>query len=251
MKAKFSLLVFSIILMFIPVLFISLSQADIKDDIAKVKICGKVTGGYNKDGLLYIALSKVVNNIEAPELEFAVVSKIDSSGEYCIEAPMGIGNVNLTVFNPPDAASELIKYKVPFATYLGNPLHINDKDISGVDIVFKPHGKTPVLMEDYDGQTVSISGKVFMDDYKDGHIGITANADEPGPPGINIVIIEKPGQYSFSIPKNFGEVYIAAFNIREDKSQSYSEVYPKNPILVKDKNIKKIDITIGQKELVH
>lgn len=251
MKAKFSLLVFSTILMFIPVLFISLSEADIKDDVAKVKICGKVTGGYNKDELLYITLSKVVNNIEAPELEFAVVSKIDSSGEYCIEVPMGIGNVNLTVFNPPDATSELIKYKVPFAMYTENPLRINDKDISGVDIVFKPHRKSPVLMEDYDGQTVSISGKVFMDDYKDGHIGITANTGEAGPPGINVVIIEKPGKYSLNVPKNFGEVYIAASNVKKGKPQFRKGAYLNNPILVEDKDIKKIDITIGQKEMVH
>ena len=101
------------------------------------------------------------------------------------------------------------------------------------------------MMEYYDGQTVSISGKVFMDDYKEGHIGITADAESAGMPGMNIVIIEKPGEYSLDVPANFGEVYIAANNIpKKGYSKYYSGHYAKNPVLVKDKAIKNINITI-------
>lgn len=237
MKIKFSLPIVLIMLICIFVFFVSLSRADVD----KVKICGNVRGEYNKAGLLYITLNKVINNREA--LEPAVVSQIDSSGEYCIEAPMGIGEVNITAFNPLKTTSILVKYKVPFAVY-PDTLSINDEDISGVDIEFKSGGESAGPMKKYSGSTVTVSGKVFMPDYKDGHIGITANVGEPGPPGVGIVTIEKPGEYSLSIPAGFGEIYIAANNIQKDRSQHFGGSYSNNPILVGNEDIKGIDIII-------
>lgn len=241
MKTKIPLFIFLVLAIMLSLFFVTLSEAAVESGSDKVKISGKVRGVYDRDAGLQVTAHKDIFHNPEKQLDFIAITEVDSFSEYLLEVPKGIGKIYVTAFNPPDKATELIPYNVPFAVYSGNPLNIKDQDIDGVDIVFRR--KTPVLMDDYNGRTVTISGRISMDNYKEGHIGITANVDRQGPPGVNMVIIDKPGKYSLKVPKDFGELYIAVFNVKDGISLGKG-IYSKNPIVVKNRNIKNIDIAI-------
>ncbi len=111
------------------------------------------------------------------------------------------------------------------------------------------------IMDNYQGETITISGEVFGQDYeiKDGgEILIVAKTRlERESPAVARTRILQPGEYSMKVPKDIGEVYIFAFRFKFLQQEVIPEtaisIYWDNPVRVGSSDIKGIDILL-QKE---
>lgn len=108
------------------------------------------------------------------------------------------------------------------------------------------------LMDTYNGPTVTVSGEVIFDSYKDGAISIFARTeDRSRPPNIAILTIPKPGKYILNIPKDFGNIYIGAINTKkglEPEPDDPRDEYVNNPIKIGSFDIDNIDIVIKNRK---
>jgi len=108
------------------------------------------------------------------------------------------------------------------------------------------------LMDTYNGPTVTVSGEVIFDSYKDGTISIFARTeDRARPPDIAILTIPKPGKYILKVPKDFGNIYIGAINTKkglEPEPDDLRDEYVNNPVKIGSSDIDKVDIVIKNRK---
>ena len=93
-------------------------------------------------------------------------------------------------------------------------INVSDSDINDVKLSFENDGLLEIpapgtKMEEYVGDTVTISGKIIVEDYEKGMVCIGAWSDQPvGRPDLAMVIISQPGPYSFKVPMNQGNINV-------------------------------------------
>jgi len=108
-----------------------------------------------------------------------------------------------------------------------------------------------MVMDTYQGPTVSISGKVIFPDYKEGqHIRILLKsfAYARGADIANIAM-PGPGDYSAKVPQNFGDIYISATVLQPGEEFPSSnnldiEYNQGEPVKVGTSDIPDIDIAL-------
>lgn len=114
---------------------------------------------------------------------------------------------------------------------------------------FMSIGRTPPLMANYRGPTVTISGNVSFKEFNEGLIIISVRDYEYR--DIATAFLPKPGDFSLRVPINIGNVFIEALNIqKQGLEQSFPEqvphgFYPNNPIYITTKDIKGINISLS------
>lgn len=250
MKNKYILFILLTFSVTLPFFFISYSNAG-AETAETVNICGEITAPHYEGGWILITALRVIDSVQ--EVEPIVKHTIPHPGEYCIEVPRGVGYINLEVFNLdsetyiPDDTDTQRDIRTPFALYADNPLMVGSEDIAGVDIVFEGIPSYQV-MAGYRGETIVISGEVYMPHYEEGSIVVTLNDGYFGEPNIASVNMDRPGKYSVKVPKNHGNIYIGAFNVLPGKSRpgpgTPKGEYRGNPLNVKAENIYVVNFNI-------
>lgn len=115
--------------------------------------------------------------------------------------------------------------------------------------------KTALLMDKYQGPTVTVSGKVLLPDYKSGTITISASHNYYGFPDIALTVIPCPGEYSLRVPKNFGNIYIRARSFQPGERPNRDVIgpsgrYSNNPLKIGSFDIKGVDLVITPRSLL-
>jgi len=114
--------------------------------------------------------------------------------------------------------------------------------------------KRKVLMDDYAGKTVKISGKVSQANYTRGFISIAVETPQNYkkvflPPDIAQKFIPRTGDYDIKVPAGIGRVYIHALNYPDkdcygDMPGVVSASYKNNPVDIGNFDIEGVDIVI-------
>ena len=160
-------------------------------------------------GQIYVTASsgKAVENFDPADL---VIEKIPGPGPYRIMVPKNCGKVFLRASCGSQNYRWGLYSSVPFGVFSGNPLAIASDDVNNADITISLPDKK--VMDSYQGQAVTVSGKIVFDGYKEGRIQIMAWSKDSkwGPPDIAVTEIAAPGPYSLRVPKGAGQIYIQA-----------------------------------------
>lgn len=210
----------------------------------KIKISGKINFSDYQNGAITIIVRREVSG------EPAFVKTIPRPGGYTIEIPQNLGFVYISAVNLKEGATKQ-SGDTPLGEFRGNPIYVGDEDIKDIDIVItKPSPKPkPILMDSYNGPTVTITGRVIFDNYKEGKISVFARSEGyRGTPDISVMKIATPGIYALKVPKNFDKkIEIMAVNIKEGMPPSPDNPkgrYSNNPIKIGSSDIKNVDIII-------
>ena len=113
--------------------------------------------------------------------------------------------------------------------------------------------KPPMMMDDYKGPIVTISGKVFggldYEKIEEGSIVILAKIVSEGESIREALTvagtrISEPGEYSIVLPKDFGNIHIVAIQLKGETPQMLRGTYQANPIKIGSSDIQGVDITL-------
>lgn len=206
-----------------------------------VTISGKVIYPEYKEGQ-QIRISASSSAKRGPaDIAFAELS---FPGEYSLEVPKDYGDLYIwvTTLQPGEKMPRKDTLQ-PSGSYRNNPLKIGSVDIKGVDLVFKT--RSFLLMDFYPGPTVTISGKVIFADYKSGMIAISVSSQSQVSTDIDLMVIPGPGEYALKVPKNFGDIYLWATNLKLGEKTPLNRPmgkYRQNPLRVGRYDIQGIDI---------
>ncbi len=114
---------------------------------------------------------------------------------------------------------------------------------------FMSGGRTPPLMANYRGPTVTISGNVGFEGFEEGIIVVSVRDYEYK--DIAAVFLSNPGDFSLKVPLNIGNIFIEALNIQKQNlgrnlpEQVPHGFYPHNPLLIGTSDVKGINIIIS------
>lgn len=211
-----------------------------------VSISGTVSFDEYDKGPIFIIASQQDLTFRNKEAIPVAMTRIDYPGSYRLDVPQNSGEIFIEAMNLEmgnrrpvvgDARGE----------YPNNPIFVSSDNINNIDIRLNKGMR--LLMVSYKGDAVTISGKVVFDKYEGGPITISASSKQGKvPPDINFIEIPKPQEYSITVPKNIGYVYIRATNISARERRPRFEVlrgeYVNNPIFVQSSDIKDINIVI-------
>jgi len=214
-------------------------------DTEIVTVTGRVIYDEFKKGDIEIYWTKKLNygrpNIQSPDNK----TYLPKPGFYILKVPKDSGDIYICARNRGSMYES-------FAYYISDPINIGLNDIRGYDITLKTK---KLLMDDYEGETVRLSGKVFCGHCKKGIIAVCVYSIDwyrkvRLPPDIAKVTLVTPGDFSLEVPTNIGGVYLMAINIPEGERSGNSvkclrASYINNPLIVKDADIKEIEITIN------
>lgn len=225
--------IFLIISFFLPLLV----PNSFAEEIIRVK--GEVTFGNYKKGHIAIMVRK---EKDAPPI---YTKRIPRPGKYIIDLPKNLGLMYITAANLQEGAKGITK-RDPRGEFSGNPIHIADKGIAGVNIeIIQPKAQHH-LMNTYSGPTVNVSGRVIFGQYKEGEITIFARSEgfnNKEEVDISVARISSPGHYTIRVPKDYGKMKIGAVNVIKGKVSSKGN-YANNPITIGSIDLKGIDIHI-------
>lgn len=170
---------------------------------------------------------------------------LSGPGHYKLKIPKDYNNIHICARNKGSLHES-------FAYFISDPIKVGKDDILHYDIILKTN---KLLMDDYQGETIKLSGKILSAQYKNGKIVVCIYSPEHFkkirlPPDIARVSLGKPGDFSVKVPLDIGKVCIIAINIPEGVSSGNSPLCPRaayisNPVIVKDKDINGINITIN------
>lgn len=223
-----------------------------------VTVSGKIDFEFwfeNPKGLIYIIARSedAYKKNSYPDIEIKAISTV---GEYTIKLPKNIGKIYIETVAMKEGDVHLKPViDSPVGTYIHNPINIGSQDVKDVNISLLKSKAS--LMSTYNGPTVSISGRVYFDNYEKDVIWIIARSEvgyrRDFYPDMIATVIPRPGRYSLKLPKNIDKVYIEAANVPE--AQTHGDhppagdapygAYSKNPLMVKDFPIKNIDIKLN------
>jgi hypothetical protein len=166
-------------------------------------------------------------------------------GEYSIKVPQDIGDVNIRVIALKPGQNFNDGTRPEEGRYENNPLKVGRYDIKGIDITVKRHHI--LLMDNYQGPTVTISGKIIFPNYNGERFRIGARSHPSKfPEDIALEEIYHPGGYFLKVPQNIGDVYIRGMFLRpgELRTAKYStkEYNEGRPIKVETSDIRGVDI---------
>jgi len=181
-------------------------------------------------------------------------------GEYFLKVPANFGKVYVLGVRLGVRQSTTPTGTPPTLTcsYKGNPINIGSADIKGIDLSVVPEKeKEKVYMDTYKGPTVTISGKISAKDYKKtAKVEILIGARTKlgrGSVTVAKTVISEPGEYSLTIPKDYGNVYIGA--VQQESGQIMSRpgtvrgTYKSNPVNVGSSDIKGLNIEISSSNI--
>jgi hypothetical protein len=100
-----------------------------------IRLSGKISFVQYKNGKMVICIysPEYLKKIRLPP-DIARTS-LDKPGSFSVKVPIGIGKVCVVAVNIPEGASSGNSPLCPRADYISNPVIVEDKDISGIDIV--------------------------------------------------------------------------------------------------------------------
>lgn len=196
------------------------------------------------------------------EIEILWITKLNWGGPPNPHFPQGVvympkpGRYKLRIPKKHDSVYICARNKgnlhESFAYFISDPIKIRGDDIRDYDIVLKTK---KILMDEYKGQTITLSGKVFCRKPKKGIIEVCVYSLDYYrkvrlPPDIAKVKLDALGDFSVDIPKNMGEICLMAVNIPEGEESGNSikcqrGSYKNNPIIAGSADIENINITIN------
>ncbi len=175
-----------------------------------------------------------------PDISLTVIPR---PGEYSLKAPQNFGEIYIIARNPKPADRLNKNITKPFGRYSNNPLKAGSFDIKGVNLVI--NSRPFMLMDFYPGPTVSISGRIIFPGYESGEISISVSSKDRVPADIALIIIPRPGEYTFRVPRNFGNLYLQAKNFNStgpEKLNSRVGRYKEDFIKIGPGDIQGVDI---------
>lgn len=212
-----------------------------------VTISGSVEFDDYSKGPIFIIASQ--DGLTYTDKEAIPVSKarIEQPGVYKLNVPENAGDIFIEAINL-ESGKRRLDIGDPRGQYPDNPVAVGAQDLDNIDIALKRGIK--LVMNRYSGDTVTISGKVIFDKYESGPITVSASTKSDGPPDITFVEILRPGDYSISVPKNIGPVYLRAVNISARDRRPRFEIprgqHQGNPLPIGSGSVKDIDIVISK-----
>ncbi len=256
LKLKFLL---KTLLWFIPVLLLAIFCLTCKDTIKKlayfsgarkdmVKVQGEVYyDDYNKEDILIFWRKNLLRGAPKPTSRPLVIKQVPAS--YNIYIPKTVKSFYIC------ARGNVVKGKIKnnsTAYFISDLITIDPKkDKIFIDIPLK---KRAMVMNNYQGRVVKISGKIVQQKYKKGFISIAVETPENHkkvflPPDIAQKFIAGPVDYTIDVPEGVGEVYINALhypneNYYGDMPGVLSAAYINNPVKVGSSDIYGVDIII-------
>lgn len=215
-----------------------------------VTISGVVVFNEYEEGLILVIASDEKTYLSNSRqrkifsLDGKVIVALDKPGSFSLRVPAKSGKIYLEAVN--------INRRSPiYASYSKNPLQVETGDIRG--IVLELPAVISLKEKDAKTPTVTISGNIIFKNYKTGVIFIEARSKDSiktnAPADIATAMIPAPGYYEVKVPKDIGEIYLTAINfaqrfITKPTPDTPGGYYSKNPIKVKSKDIKNINIEI-------
>lgn len=218
-------------------------EVEIKDTVT---ISGEIIFDEYTNGPIIIMARTERFQSTSPDISY---TKILKPGPYTFKVPKNTGNIYIEAMNIQEGQDPTPL--TPRGVYEKNPIKIDfQNNIEGVDM--KLAKELSILMETYNGPTVTITGEIIFNDYESGPIIIMARTplSKGGMPDIAYTELSGPGRYVLKVPENFGYLYIEAVNpkTREGSIRFVPFAkYPENPIEVGSLNIEDVDIVLSQK----
>ncbi len=226
-----------------------------------VVISGKVSFKNYKKGPIVVMASSTLQNGMYLRPDIAVTT-IPMPGDFSLAVPKNIGTIYLKALSAPMAfrdqqsgKEDNIGYPIgeySFGVYKSNPIEIKALGIGDVDIEID-NTISPIMTANKN-PTVTISGTVTFDEYKDGRIIVMANDrefTEEGMRSIAITSLSSPGDYSLDVPKDIGDVYIGAGVVSSKRDgiytgsrMSFFNFYVLNPVKIGSSDIKAVNIVL-------
>lgn len=172
---------------------------------------------------------------------------LQKPGFYMFKLPKNYGNIYLCARNRGDVHES-------FAYFISEPIRIGSKDISRYNLILKTN---KLLINDYKGETVNISGRVICSYFRDGTIDVCVYRPDYFrkvrlPPDIAKVTLPRPGDFTIKVPKDIGEICLLAINIPQGERNGNSPLclrgsYANNPLVIKETDISGIEIIINDR----
>lgn len=226
----------------------SKTEIELPDDNI-VTVSGEIVYDNYQEGELLLYWSKNIKQTSRPQDIGTRPLILDKPGAFSIGIPKNVGKIYIM--------SECIKAGEKVAQIISEPVMVTSGDVD-VGTLFLEEFKS-VIMEDYKGPTVKISGKIISDNYSGGviHIIVYKDAESYGENlssgDVAFKSLSRPGTYTIEVPRGIGKVYIFAVDIPTDDPQVARGDMPgtrighyKNPLEVKDNDIKGVDIIIDK-----
>jgi len=225
----------------------------------RVLISGEVKFDDYKEGSILIIANSELNQQAHLSADIAF-TEIPFPGKYCLAVPKNAGNVYIKALNIPlrfketSAQKRIISRPIgPYSWgyYPHNPVRVASAGLNGIDINIDQI--LPTLMSTYKGPTVTVSGKIIFDKYKEGKIMVLASKKdirEGVVQYVSVSYLPSPGEYAIQIPMGIGKVYISAVSTLPPAKGnfSYKELlygfYPHNPMEIGRVDAKDININI-------
>lgn len=231
----------------------------VKSEVAvesMVTISGIVVYDNFKKGCIQVFWVKEDGDLESgrPEIGESVILK--EPGIFSIKVPKDVGSINI-VINYYDQFVDVsnINVKTPKVAFISyGPVEIGSDNVELGDLRLEETKKP--LMEDYNGLTVRITGKVLVDKYEKGLILILVEDEksfkEKNPSKIAFKRLVSPGDYTIELPQGVGNVCVYALNVpTNDPEEARGNMpgtrvgyYDGNPINIKSSDLGNIDILI-------
>ena len=219
-----------------------------------VTITGKVLGGKDykeiKDSTIVISAKTELERTSS----IVARTRIFDLGKYSLKVPKDFGDIYIWAIQLKPGQKEATP-ETPRGVYRDNPIKVGSSDIQGIDITIPKETSLDTIMDTYEGPTVTISGEVFGSrDYKkivNGGIYILAKTGlEIKSSIVAVTLIFDPGKYSLKVPKDFGDIYIWAVQLKPGQKEATPEtlrgVYRDNPIKVGSSDIQGINVTLHE-----
>jgi len=211
-----------------------------------IVISGKVIYEEFKKGDIELYWTTVLNYGGPPDPRFQHgLTYLPEPGSYRFIIHKNYGNIYICARNKGLMHES-------FAYFISDAIKIGTNDMRGYNIVLR---QNKLLMDDYEGPTIRISGRVICSHCKKGIISICVYSTDwyrkvRLPPDIAKVNLAMPGDFRLEVPKNFGKVCLVAVNIPEGEKSGNSPKclqasYINNPVVLKDVDINNIEITFN------
>jgi len=211
-----------------------------------VSISGRVVYDQFVKGDIELYWTSILNIGGPPDPRFQQgLTYLAKPGPYRLKVPRNFGNIYICARNKGSMHES-------FAYFISEPISIGLEDLNRYDIVLKPN---KLLMDDYQGPTVKLSGEVSCRNCEKGKISVCVySQDWYGkvrlPPDIAKTSLKSPGDFSLEVPQGSGKICLLAVSIPEgEKSgnspRSLQASYPDNPLTVTDKDINGLQIIIN------
>ena len=219
-------------------------------------ISGKVVFPGHKQGQL-IRIIVFTPPTKTKESTLVAIKDLSQPGDYSVEVPRSLGNAYLTVVPLEPAEEGPIGYR-PIRG-LGRSSKLikgSHSDIKGVNVTIGEGEPSSPRMEDYQGPTLTISGKVVFPGHKQGQliriIVFTPPTKTKESTLVAIKDLSQPGDYSVEVPRSLGNAYLTVVPLEpaEEGPIGYRPIrgLGRSSKLIKGSHsdIKGVNVTIGE-----